>query len=104
MESIGAVIRRWVWLECIVVVSRCCCKEVLIIDFLKLLIPTPLVLAAVSPLLCSLFNVFSLFNELRRKKKKNAKLQVFTSCGAYVIVLLWQCYTLIRLEITYITR
>ena len=32
----------WVWLECIGVVSGCCCKEV---DFLIiLLIPTPLVL------------------------------------------------------------
>ena len=24
----GVVIRRWVWLECIGVVSGCCCKEV----------------------------------------------------------------------------
>ena len=30
----------WVWLECIAVVSGCCC-----IDILILLIPTPLVLA-----------------------------------------------------------
>ena len=28
----GVVIRRWVWLGCIGVVSGCCCKEV--IDFL----------------------------------------------------------------------
>ena len=33
----------WVWLECIGVVSGCCCKEVFII--LLLLFPTPLVLA-----------------------------------------------------------
>ena len=39
----------WVWLECIGVVSRCCCKEVhMYIDFLiKVLIPTPLVYAFV---------------------------------------------------------
>ena len=24
----GMVIRRWVWLQCIGVVSGCCCKEV----------------------------------------------------------------------------
>ena len=37
----------WLWLECIGVVSGCCCKEVcIIIDILAiLLIPTPLVLA-----------------------------------------------------------
>ena len=29
-ESMGVVIRRWVWLECIGVVSGCCCKEVYI--------------------------------------------------------------------------
>ena len=28
MESIGVVIRRWVWLKCIGVVSGWCCKEV----------------------------------------------------------------------------
>ena len=28
MESMGVVIRRWVWLECIRVVSGWCCKEV----------------------------------------------------------------------------
>ena len=33
------------WLECIGVVSGCCCKEVQYIDFLILLIPTTLVLA-----------------------------------------------------------
>ena len=36
----------WVWLECIGVVSGCCCKDWRYIDFLiVLLIPTPLVLA-----------------------------------------------------------
>ena len=60
----------WVWLECVGVVSGCCCKEV--IDFLIiLLIPTPLVLycissflqqyiyIAVSLFLCSIFKCFS---------------------------------------------
>ena len=28
VESMGVVFRRWVWLECIDVVSGCCCKEV----------------------------------------------------------------------------
>ena len=32
----------WVWLECMGVVSGCCCKD---INFLILLIPTPFVLA-----------------------------------------------------------
>ena len=41
----GVVIRKWVWLDCIYVVSGGCCKEVQYIDFLILLIPTPLVLA-----------------------------------------------------------
>ena len=36
----------WVWLKCLGVVSRYCCKEVRIcVDFLILLLPTPLVLA-----------------------------------------------------------
>ena len=29
----GVVIRRWVWLECISVVSGWCCKEVLVYRF-----------------------------------------------------------------------
>ena len=41
----GVVIRRCVWLECIGMVSGCCCKEVQYINVLILLIPTPLVLA-----------------------------------------------------------
>ena len=52
----GVVIMRWVWLECIGVVSGCC--KVQYIDILIiLLIPTPLVLAifaAAFLLLCSL--------------------------------------------------
>ena len=28
VESMGVVIRKWVWLECTGVVSGCCCKEV----------------------------------------------------------------------------
>ena len=47
----GVVIRRWVWLECIAVISGCFCKEHLI-----LLISTPLVLAlfaAASLFVCS---------------------------------------------------
>ena len=28
VESMDVVIRKWVWLECIGVVSGCCCKEV----------------------------------------------------------------------------
>ena len=39
----GVVIRRWVWLECICVVSGWCCKQVYTVDLLILLIPTPLV-------------------------------------------------------------
>ena len=39
------VIRRWVWLECIGVISGWCCKEVYIYFLIILLIPTPLVLA-----------------------------------------------------------
>ena len=35
----------WVWLECIDVVSGCCCKEVYDIPIIILLFPTPLVLA-----------------------------------------------------------
>ena len=35
----------WVWLECIGVVSGCCCKEVYTVFFrILLLFPTPLVL------------------------------------------------------------
>ena len=34
-------IRMWVWLECIGVVSGCCCKEVLIIDILIIIITFP---------------------------------------------------------------
>ena len=41
----GVVIRWWVWLECICVFSGWCHKEVSI-DFLILLIPTPLVSAS----------------------------------------------------------
>ena len=49
----GVVIRRWVWLKCIGVVSGCCCKEV---DFLiLLLIPTPLLLALFCNITTSLF-------------------------------------------------
>ena len=33
----GVVIRRWLWLECIGVVSGCCCKED--IDFLMITYP-----------------------------------------------------------------
>ena len=39
----GVVIRIWVWLKCIGVVGGCCVKRY--IDFLILLIPTPLVFA-----------------------------------------------------------
>ena len=42
------VIIMWVWFECIGVVSGCCVRRY--IDFLILLIPTPLVLA----LFCSI--------------------------------------------------
>ena len=38
----GVAIRRWVWLDCIGAISGWCCKEVLYIDFLILLFPTPL--------------------------------------------------------------
>ena len=44
----GVVIRRWVWSECIDVVSWWCCKDVytyMYIDFLILLTTTPFVLA-----------------------------------------------------------
>ena len=44
----GVVIRRWVWLECIGVISGWCCKEV------YRLITTPLVLA----LFCSSIPTF----------------------------------------------
>ena len=55
----------WVWLQCIDVASRCCCKEVYRYPHnnLLLIFPTPLVLglflAAASLLLCSFLNVFS---------------------------------------------
>ena len=39
--------------------------------------------------------------EERRRRKKNAKSQFFTSRGAYVNL---RCYTLIRLEISHRTR
>ena len=59
------VVIRWVWLECIGVVSGCVRRY---LDFLILLIPTPLVLALFCssiPLLCSfLLNVFSSFNNM----------------------------------------
>ena len=42
----GVVIRRWVWLECIGLVSACSCKEVYRFpNTYVLIIPTPLVLA-----------------------------------------------------------
>ena len=54
----GVVIRRWVWLKCIGVVSGWCCKEV---DFLiLLLIPTPLLLALFCNITTSLF-IFKMF-------------------------------------------
>ena len=40
VESMGVVSRRWVWVESMGVASGCGCKEV---DFVILLIPTPLV-------------------------------------------------------------
>ena len=60
----------WVWLECIGLVSGCCCKEVQVyIDILiikLLLYPTPLYIssffAAASLLLCSFLNVFLFLN------------------------------------------
>ena len=53
----------WVWLECIGVVSGCCCKEVYRYPHNNyLLFPTPhvlaLFLAAASLLLCSIFTCF----------------------------------------------
>ena len=59
----GVVVRRWVWVEFMGVVVRRC------IDFLILLIPTPLV----SALFCSIHTFCSFFyikNEKHLKKRK----------------------------------
>ena len=52
---VGVVSRRWVWLVGVGEIYGCGCKEV--IDFLILLIPTPLVSAFCSsiPTFCSFF-------------------------------------------------
>ena len=54
----GVVFRRWVWLECIGMVSGCCFKEVLIF-----LIPTPLLYSFFCSSISTLFFfvVFSFF-------------------------------------------
>ena len=63
----------WVWLLGVFVRRY--------IDFLILLIPTPLV----SVLFCSSIPTFcSFFRRRIRRRKKNAKSQIFTSRGAYV--------------------
>ena len=54
----GVVSRRWVWLEYMGVVSGYGCRRY--IDFLILLIPTPLVSALFCssiPIFCSFFNI-----------------------------------------------
>ena len=73
MWLVGVVSRRWVWLvggiygwlQCIGVVSGCCCKEVyIILDILKIIINFPCstcissFLAAASLLLCSFLKCF----------------------------------------------
>ena len=59
----GVVIRMWVWLECVGVVSGCCCKDRNIYTYrFPHTIPTPLVLALFLqriPLLCSLKKFFA---------------------------------------------
>ena len=65
----------WVWLQCIGVASRCCCKEV--IDILIIIINFPYstcirsFLAAASLLLCSFLNDFSVFIYIYSHKLKN---------------------------------
>ena len=60
MESIGVVIKRCVWLECIGVVSGCCKK---VYRFPHIIYPYSTCIssffAAASLLLCSFLNVFS---------------------------------------------
>ena len=65
----------WVWLLGVVVRRY--------IDFLILLIPTPLVSGFFCLLFVHLKNVFRSFRR-RKTKKKNAKSRFFTSRGAYV--------------------
>ena len=60
-ESMGVIIRRWVWLECIGVVSGCCCKEVYRFPHITYPYSTSIkfFFAAASLLLCSFFKCFS---------------------------------------------
>ena len=61
MESMGVVSRRLMWVESMDVASGCGCKEVYI-DFLVLLIPTPLV----SSFFCSSIPTFVHFKNVFR--------------------------------------
>ena len=67
----------WVWLQCIGVASRCCCKEVYRYPHnnYKFSLYTPLVLrlflAAASLLLCSFLNVFSVLRIRIRIRNRN---------------------------------
>ena len=76
----------WVWLECIGVVSGCCCKEIYRFPHIILLIPTSLVLALFLQLDPYFFVHF---------------LNVF--CSLYIHIYLTTCYN-IHLEITLFTE
>ena len=71
----------WVWLQCIGVASRCCCKEVYRYPHNNYY-PTPLVLdlflAAASLLLCSFFKCFfGLVSVIFLQHKANVTLRTF---------------------------
>ena len=56
----GVVIKRWVWLECIGVISGCCCKEAYMYPYPYSTV-LQLFFAAVSLLLCSFLKCFFIF-------------------------------------------
>ena len=88
----------WVWLECIGVVSVCCCKEVYRypqnnynFSLLHFIIYRSSFLAAAS-LLCSLKNIF--FHPLRIKIRTKNEITFFTSLSVHInVVVIAMLYT-----------
>ena len=85
----------WVWLQCIGVASRCCCKEVHI-NILIIIINFPYSTCSRSffgsNILTSLF-IFKCFFRSCKNKNKKPKYRFFTSRGAHLNCAIMMLYT-----------
>ena len=70
------------WLECIGVVSRCCCKEVYRHPHNNYYFSLLHLLALFGSSIPTSLSIFKMF--FRSLRRKNAKWRFFTSCGVYV--------------------